>query len=129
MQIFIILALLISIVAVVFALQNTAVVTVSFLLWSFEGSLALVLLGTLLVGVLISLLASTPGLVRGKWNTSRERKKLTTLVTERDSYKMKAEQAEKEVKELEEQLASYSAELEKHLTDPSPVEPIPPAAE
>lgn len=118
MQIFVILALLIAIVAVVFAVQNTAAITVSFLVWSFEGSLALVLLLTLLAGFLISLLASMPGLIRGKWNASRERKKLATLETERESYLKRAEIAEKEVKELEDQLASYSAELEKLLPDP-----------
>ena len=58
MQIFIVLALLIAIVAVVFAVQNTAMITVSFLVWSFEGSLALVLLATLLVGVLIGTYSS-----------------------------------------------------------------------
>ena len=126
MQIFIVLALIIAIVAVVFAVQNTSVVTVSFLVWSFDGSLALVLLATLLVGVLISLLASTPGLIRGKWHTSRDRKKLTSLLTERDTFQKRAEQAEKEVKELEEQLASYSAELEKHLPEKPPVQEAPP---
>lgn len=126
MQIFIILALLIAIVAVVFAVQNTAMVTVSFLVWSFEGSLALVLLGTLLVGVLISLLASTPGLIRGKWNYSREKKKLAALVSERDNFQKRADQAEKDVKELEEQLASYSAELEKLSAEHPPVQEAPP---
>lgn len=118
MQIFIILALLIAIVAVVFAVQNTAAVTISFLIWKLEGSLALVLLITLLVGVLISLLASTPGLIRGKWNTSSQKKKLTSLEAERENYLKRAERAEKEVRELELQLASYTAELEKHLPDP-----------
>jgi uncharacterized integral membrane protein len=126
MQIFIILALLIAIVAVVFAVQNTAMITVSFLVWSFEGSLALVLLATLLVGVLISLLASTPGLIRGKWNSSRERKKLASLVSERDNFQKRADQAEKDVKELEEQLASYSAELEKLSTEHPPIQEAPP---
>ena len=117
MQIFIVLALLIAMIAVIFALQNTAAVTVSFLFWSIHGSLAVVLLGTLMVGVIISLLASTPGLVRNKWASSGQKKKLSVLESERNSYQKRAEAAEKDVRELEEQLASFSAALEKHLPD------------
>lgn len=117
MTIFIILALLIAIVAVIFALQNMAAVTVSFLFWNIHGSLALVLLGTLAVGVLISLFASMPGLIRGKWTTSSQRKKLTALETERSQFQKRAEEAEKDVREMEVQLASLSAELDKHMPD------------
>jgi cytochrome bd-type quinol oxidase subunit 1 len=107
----------IAIIAVIFALQNLAAVTVSFLFWNIHGSLALVLLVTLAVGVLISLLASLPGLIRGKWALSSQKKKLAALEAERNTYQHKAEEAEKDVKNLEEQLASFSAELEKHLPD------------
>ena len=117
MQIFIFIALLIAIIAVIFALQNLAVVTVSFLFWSIQGSQALVLLVTLAAGVLISLMASLPGLVRGKWSNTSQRKKLTALEAERNTYKQKATEAEKDVKVLEEQLASLSAELEKLQPD------------
>lgn len=120
MQIFIIIALVIAMIAVVFALQNMAAVTVSFFIWSIQGSLALVLLITLGAGVLISLLASTPGLVRGKWMSSGQKKKLAALETERSLYQKRAEEAEKDVKELEEQLASLSAELDKHLPGGTP---------
>ena len=78
---------------------------------------ALVLLITLTAGVLISVLVSLPGLVRGKWATAGQRKKRTALELERETFRQRAEAAEKEVKELELQLASLSAELEKHLPD------------
>lgn len=67
MQFLIFLSLLIAIVAVVFALQNTAVATVSFLLWEFSSSLALILLIAVFAGVLISFLVSIPQLVRANW--------------------------------------------------------------
>lgn len=117
MQILVIIALLIAIIAVIFALQNLAAVTVTFLFWSIHGSLALVLLVTLTSGVLISLLASMPGLIRGKWTSSKEKKRLVTLESERNNYKSRAEEADKEVKELEEQLASLSAEIDHRLPD------------
>jgi uncharacterized integral membrane protein len=117
MQIFIVLGLIIAIVAVIFALQNLAAVTITFLFWSIHGSLALVLLVTLACGVLISLLTSMPGLVRGKWTTSKQGKKLASLEAERLAYKQRAEVAEKDVRELEDQVANLSAELEKHLPE------------
>jgi uncharacterized integral membrane protein len=114
MQIFIVLGLLIAIVAVVFALQNLAAVTISFFFWNIHGSLALVLLVSVAVGVLISLLTGLPGLIRGRWTIKSQKKKLAVLEAERNSLQQRAEQAEKEVSALEEQLASLSAALEKH---------------
>ena len=106
MQIFIIIALVIAIIAVIFALQNMTVVTVSFFFWKAHSSLALVLLITLAVGVAISLIASLPGMIRSKLNESSQKKRLIALEGERDRYRQKAEAAEKEVKVLEEQLSS-----------------------
>lgn len=112
MQVFIIFALVIAVVAVIFALQNIAAVTVTFFFWSFHGSLALVLLLSVAAGVLISLLASLPGLIRARWTVASQRKKLAALENERSENKQKTEDAEKEVKTLEEQLASLSSALE-----------------
>jgi lipopolysaccharide assembly protein A len=112
MQIFIIVALVIAGVAIVFALQNITAVTVTFLFWNFHASLALVLLLSVAVGVLISLLASLPGLIRGKWGAVSQRKKLASLETENSANKNRADKAEEEIKTLDEQLASLSAALE-----------------
>ena len=117
MQIFIIIALVIAAIAVIFALQNMAAVTVSLFFWQIDGSLALVLLVTLAAGVLISLLASLPGLIKGKWTISSLRKKLAVLESERAALQKKSADAEKEVAVLEEQVASLSGELDKYLPD------------
>lgn len=55
-----ILGIALGAAAVIFALQNVQVVTVTFFSWSFEGSLALVLIMTVLTGVLIALLMVVP---------------------------------------------------------------------
>jgi len=123
MLISIIAALVIAILAVIFTLLNWQVVTVSFLFWKVDSSLALVLLITLAVGLLISLLAYLPGFIRGKLYVSNQRKKLAALETERNSFKQKAEEAQKAVKSLEEQVANLSAELEKRQTSPTPPQP------
>ena len=54
------LLILISIVAIIFTLQNSAVVSVSFLFKNFEISLALVIMLAFALGFLVSLLAIMP---------------------------------------------------------------------
>jgi lipopolysaccharide assembly protein A len=117
MQIYLLFALIIAIIAVIFAVQNMAAVTISFLFWNVKGSLALVLLVSLTAGVLLSSLVSIPGFISGKWTSSSQRKKLANLETERNLYKQKAETAEQEVKELEQQLANLTADFEQTHPD------------
>ena len=57
-------------VLVIFVLQNVAVVTVSFLTWQITGSLALVLLASIISGIVITLLIILPGLIRDEFNLS-----------------------------------------------------------
>lgn len=81
MQVFLVFALLIALVAVVFAVQNTAMVTISFLVWDFNNSLAIIILLTIFTGVLISILMSTPGWVKNRFTLSSLRKKVKELDT------------------------------------------------
>lgn len=64
MLFFVILALLIAIFAVVFALQNIGITEVTFLFWHFHGSLALILIVTLVVGAAVAFLFYLPSLIR-----------------------------------------------------------------
>ena len=66
MQILLISGIGVAIVAVLFALQNNVPVTISFFAWSFGGSLALVLLMALGLGVLIAGLVTSPALIGRK---------------------------------------------------------------
>lgn len=113
MQIFIILALIIAIVAAVLAVQNVAAVTISFLMWNIHASLALMLIVALLAGFIIGMLVFLPGTIKGRMTASGQKKKWGLLETERNTFKQKFEESEKTVKTLEEQLASFSAALEK----------------
>jgi lipopolysaccharide assembly protein A len=126
MIVFLILAVLIAILAVIFAVQNVAVVSISFFSLNTHVSLAIALLAALAAGVLITLLLSIPGKVKGSWSNVSHKKKLTGLETEReqlkqridelgadrDKYLKKLEASEQEVAELEEQLASVTAALQ-----------------
>lgn len=71
MQLGLIIGIVCAIGAVLFALQNVAAVTVTLGFWSFEGSLALVLLITLGLGALIAGLVSSPAMIRRQWNVGR----------------------------------------------------------
>ena len=75
----VILALAIALVAVLFALQNTGFATINFFGWILEERLALVLLGTLAVGVIVGLLISIPSLVRRNMRISKHRRELENL--------------------------------------------------
>ncbi len=79
MIIFLILGLLLGAVAVIFALQNVAMVTVTFLSWQFEGSLALVILFSLALGALISMLLSIPDSIRRSFQISSLKKHASKL--------------------------------------------------
>ncbi len=81
MQIFLFIALFIAFIAALFALQNSAVVQVTFLMWHFESSLAAVLLVTLAAGALISSLLAMPGGFKNRWLLRQQRKRMTELET------------------------------------------------
>jgi len=49
---------------VAFSLQNDQTVSITFFKWTFEGSLVLVLLTTLCLGIVIHILASMPARIR-----------------------------------------------------------------
>ena len=53
----IILAVIILILLSVFAMQNYEVVSIKFLTWSFQTSIAIVTFSTLLIGILIGFIA------------------------------------------------------------------------
>ncbi|NPV87983.1 LapA family protein [Coprothermobacteraceae bacterium] len=56
----IISVLVVLVLAVVFGVQNTAPLNINFFFWSFQGSVALVLVISMLTGIVIGLLLSLP---------------------------------------------------------------------
>lgn len=79
MQLALIFGIVIALGAVVFALQNNIPVTVTLALWSFDGSLALLLLLALGLGALIAGLLSSPAVIRGQWTVSRLKRQVVDL--------------------------------------------------
>lgn len=80
-----ILGFLLGAAALLFALQNTSVVALSFLGYSFESSLALLILMAFAAGIIVSLLVSIPSAVRDGlriMGLKSENKKLRDQLTE-----------------------------------------------
>ena len=82
MQLMLILGIVFASGAVLFALQNTATVAVSLAAWQVEGSLAMVLLVTLGLGVLIAGLISSPAVISRQWASVRLRRQVAELEQE-----------------------------------------------
>ncbi|MGD1931718.1 MAG: lipopolysaccharide assembly protein LapA domain-containing protein [Leptolyngbyaceae cyanobacterium] len=79
MRLYVISALVIAFLAILFALQNTNLVTIQLFLWEYRQSLALILLVTLAIGVIIGLLVSVPALIRRNLKTARVQKQADSL--------------------------------------------------
>lgn len=126
--VYLILALVIAIIAVVFALQNTATITISFIIWEVTGSLSLVLLVTLAIGVLIGLLFLSPSAIKSSLQASGQRKQIGALEKELAEVKTQAQKlADEKVKLLKAAEDAKAAEAARP-TPPQPAPPTPPAA-
>jgi uncharacterized integral membrane protein len=79
MQLSVIVAIIIAIAGVLFAVQNTVPATVVFLVWRFDGSLGVIMLLALALGALIVALVSTPATLRSNWTIRRQRKEIDSL--------------------------------------------------
>lgn len=112
MQIFLFISLVVAAIAVIFALQNTAVVEITFLFWSFEGSLALVLLLSLALGVLASFFASLPRLIRGSMTTRSQQKKITELESRLTEQQSRLADAQQRLQQLENPAELQTADAE-----------------
>lgn len=93
--VYLIFALVISVIAVIFALQNPDPVTVSFLAWEVDGSLSLVLLVTLAIGAVIGLLVLAPSTIKHTLAASGHRKRISLLEKELDEHKIKVAELQK----------------------------------
>ena len=112
-----ILALAFAVVAVIFALGNTAEVTVSFLSLQVTESLALILLAAVALGILIGLLLMAPGAIKRNLALAGQKRKLKGSVKELDQQKNKVDKFEEKEKEEERAKEEEIADVQKRLDD------------
>lgn len=93
--VYLIVALIIAVIAVIFALQNSLAVTISFFAWQVTGSLSLILLITLVMGVVIGLLVIAPAHIKNTLAVSGHRKRIGSLEKELDEHKAKVVELQK----------------------------------
>ncbi len=79
MPLLIVAAIVIAFLAIAFALVNNQPVIINFVMAQISGSLALVLLSTLAIGVLIGLLVLIPTLIKRGWRVSRAKRQTAEL--------------------------------------------------
>lgn len=82
MFIFLLLGAIIGALSVVFVAQNTTPISVTFLSWEIEGSLAVILTLTFVGGVLMTALFSIPGLISDWVESARLRRRIKSLEDE-----------------------------------------------
>jgi len=98
MQLLLIFGIAFAIAAVAFALQNNVPVTVSFVFWSFDSSLAMVLLLALGLGAIIAGLLSSPAVIGGQWAAARLRRQVAALESEKTDMAQRIRALEAELK-------------------------------
>ena len=92
-----IVALLISVVAVVFAFQNDGAISVQFLRWGTTGSIATILLVTFALGVGAATLALLPTLIRAVHNATASRREVKRIVKKLEDEKAHEQKLVEEV--------------------------------
>ena len=68
---FLLVGAILGALSVIFVLQNIVPITVTFLAWQIEGSLAVVLFAAMMSGVFVTLLFILPGLIRDEFRYSK----------------------------------------------------------
>lgn len=95
MQLAVIIAIVIAVAGVLFAVQNGVPTTVVFFIWRFDASLGVLMLLALALGALLVALLSTPAAVRANWLIRRQRKELENLKTANVELRVRAEELER----------------------------------
>lgn len=87
MQFGMIFSLIFAVIAVIFAVQNTAVVSLYFFLWHFEVPLAILLIVALTIGAIFASLFTFPGWFKWKRSDKAHKKELSGLEDSLSKYR------------------------------------------
>ena len=118
MQILLIFSFVIAFLAILFAIQNTTVTSIRFLIWETEGSLALVLFIALVAGALISYLATAPGQIKQRMTISSQRKRIAEVEGQLTSTQEELLGTKEQLQQIEEMKLSEAEQQTKEPTSP-----------
>jgi uncharacterized integral membrane protein len=82
MMLYLLLAFAFSFLVAVFAIQNSLPVHVSFVMWSFQTSLVIVILGAATFGALAVISLAIPMQIRARWDLKKARQRQGELEAE-----------------------------------------------
>lgn len=99
-----ILALIIALLAILFAFQNPIVVVIRFGIWAVQASLVVILLLTLAVGFIVGLLVSMPAIVKRSWASSKQKRTIQELEQELHQQTQLAADQKRRIEFLEQNL-------------------------
>jgi len=92
--VYIIMVLLVAVVAVIFALQNSVVITVTLFSASVSGSLSLFLIVTLAIGLILGMLLMVPVMFKRGRISSGLKRQVSALEKEKDRLAQKPVETE-----------------------------------
>ena len=104
MQFMIIFALIVSIFAVMFALQNPTVVPMHFIIWDFEQPLTLYLLISIIAGAFIISILTIPSAIKNRQARNRHRKEVADLEDNLSKYRSNLIDAQNSNKDLRQKI-------------------------
>lgn len=113
MQFVIIFALIVSIFAVMFALQNPTVVPLHFIIWDFEQPLTLYLLISIVLGAFIISILTIPGAIRNRQLRNKHRREVTDLEDNLSKYRSNLIDAQNSNKDLRQKILEIEDAKEK----------------
>jgi len=93
MKVLVLLSLIIMAAAIILAFQNMAVTSVNFLFWTFQGSLAAILLISFVGGTFTGLLLLLPSVIQGKLTARFKEKQVQAHAKELSEKKRQLEEA------------------------------------
>ncbi|NES18634.1 MAG: DUF1049 domain-containing protein [Symploca sp. SIO3E6] len=106
MRLFLILASIIALLAIIFALQNSVTIEIVFGIWRLEESLALILLLVLTVGFIIGLLVSIPAITKKEWKILSQKKRIVELENKLSEHIERISSQRKRIDYLEDSIKS-----------------------
>jgi uncharacterized integral membrane protein len=126
-----ILILALIIASVLFAVQNTETVTVTFIAWSVTGSLSLLLIIALILGFIIGSLLMAPSVLSKKFQSFGLKRRVSKLQKEKEKLNKKIEKSETKQEALPESdtpsvTTPAIGEKSSSYSDNAPVKPPPP---
>ena len=113
MQFMIIFALIVSIFAVMFALQNPTVVPLHFIIWDFEQPLTLYLLIAIVIGAFIISLLTIPGAIKNRKSQTKHKKEVAELEDNLSKYRSNLIDAQNSNKDLRQKILEIEQAKEK----------------